>query len=197
MTWLIVGLGNPGPDYSATRHNFGYLSVSEIAVRMAGRLAKHKRANALVLEGRLGAPGSSVNAVLAQPLSFMNESGGPVKALMQFYDVADENLIVLHDELDIPFGSIRVKFGGGDNGHNGLKSIRKAVGTGEYLRVRLGIGRPVGRQDPADFVLKPFPSAQRAEAVVLVARGADAAESLVFEGLERTQNIFNGDGEVG
>lgn len=164
---------------------------------MAGRLAKHKRANALVLEGRLGAPGSSVNAVLAQPLSFMNESGGPVKALMQFYDVADENLIVLHDELDIPFGSIRVKFGGGDNGHNGLKSIRKAVGTGEYLRVRLGIGRPVGRQDPADFVLKPFPSAQRAEAVVLVARGADAAESLVFEGLERTQNIFNGDGEVG
>ncbi|MSO27916.1 MAG: aminoacyl-tRNA hydrolase [Candidatus Nanopelagicales bacterium] len=197
MTWLIVGLGNPGPDYAATRHNVGYLAVAELAVRMGGRLAKHKRANALVLEGRLGSPGSSVNAVLVQPLSFMNESGGPVKALMQFYDVADENLIVLHDELDIPFGSVRAKFGGGDNGHNGLKSIRKAMGTGEYLRVRLGIGRPLGSQDPADFVLKPFASAQRAEAAIVIVRGADAVESLVFEGLERTQNIFNGDGEAG
>lgn len=197
MTWLIVGLGNPGPDYAATRHNVGYLAVAELAVRMGGRLAKHKRANALVLEGRLGSPGSSGNAVLVQPLSFMNESGGPVKALMQFYDVADENLIVLHDELDIPFGSVRAKFGGGDNGHNGLKSIRKAMGTGEYLRVRLGIGRPLGSQDPADFVLKPFASAQRAEAAIVIVRGADAVESLVFEGLERTQNIFNGDGEAG
>jgi len=138
-----------------------------------------------------------VTAVLAQPLSFMNESGGPVKALMQFYDVTEENLIVLHDELDIPFGSIRAKFGGGDNGHNGLKSIRKVLGTGEYFRVRLGIGRPMGAADPAEFVLKPFAAAQRADAEVMVARGADAAQSLVLDGLERTQNIYNGDGEVG
>ena len=197
MTWLIVGLGNPGPDYAVTRHNVGYQAVAELAVRLGGRLAKHKRANALALEGRLGVPGSSVSAVLAQPLSYMNESGGPVKALMQFYDVTEENLIVLHDELDIAFGSIRAKFGGGDNGHNGLKSIRKVLGNGDYLRVRLGIGRPIGAADPAEFVLKPFAAAQRAEADVMVARGADAAESLVFEGLERTQNIFNGDGEVG
>lgn len=196
MTWLIVGLGNPGPEYAATRHNVGYLAVADLAMRMGGRLAKHKRANALVLEGRLGVPGNSISTVLVQPLSFMNESGGPVTALMQFYDVADENLIVVHDELDIAFGSIRAKFGGGDNGHNGLKSIRKAGGTGEYLRVRLGIGRPLGSQDPADFVLKPFASAQQADAAVMVARGADAAESLVFDGLDRTQNVFNGDGEA-
>jgi PTH1 family peptidyl-tRNA hydrolase len=197
MTWLLVGLGNPGPDYAATRHNVGYQAVADLATRMGGRLAKHKRANALVLEGRLGSPGTSVTAVLAQPLSFMNESGGPVKALMQFYDVTEENLIVLHDELDISFGSIRAKFGGGDNGHNGLKSIRKVLGTGEYFRVRLGIGRPMGAADPAEFVLKPFAAAQRADAEVMVARGADAAQSLVFDGLERTQNIYNGDGEVG
>ena len=198
MTWLIVGLGNPGPDYAATRHNVGFQAVADLALtRMGGRLAKHKRANALVLEGRLGSPGTSVTAVLAQPLSFMNESGGPVKALMQFYDVTEENLIVLHDELDISFGSIRAKFGGGDNGHNGLKSIRKVLGTGEYFRVRLGIGRPMGAADPAEFVLKPFAAAQRADAEVMVARGADAAQSLVFDGLERTQNIYNGDGEVG
>ncbi len=197
MTWLIVGLGNPGPDYAATRHNVGYQAVADLSTRMGGRLAKHKRANALALEGRLGSPGTSVTAVLAQPLSFMNESGGPVKALMQFYDVTEENLIVLHDELDIPFGSIRAKFGGGDNGHNGLKSIRKVLGTGEYFRVRLGIGRPIGAADPAEFVLRPFAAAQRAEAEVMVARGADAAQSLVFDGLERTQNIYNGDGEVG
>ncbi len=197
MTWLIVGLGNPGPDYAATRHNVGYQAVADLSTRMGGRLAKHKRANALALEGRLGSPGTSVTAVLAQPLSFMNESGGTVKALMQFYDVTEENLIVLHDELDIPFGSIRAKFGGGDNGHNGLKSIRKVLGTGEYFRVRLGIGRPIGAADPAEFVLRPFAAAQRAEAEVMVARGADAAQSLVFDGLERTQNIYNGDGEVG
>ncbi len=196
MTWLIVGLGNPGPDYAATRHNVGYQAVADLATRMGGRLAKHKRASALALEGSLGLPGYSVTAVLAQPLSYMNQSGGPVKALMQFYDVTEENLIVLHDELDIPFGSIRAKFGGGDNGHNGLKSIRKALDNGDYFRVRLGIGRPVGAADPAEFVLRPFAAAQRAEVEVMVARGADAAQSLVFEGLERTQNVFNGDGEV-
>lgn len=193
MTWLIVGLGNPGPEYAATRHNVGYLAVADIVTRVGGRLSKHKRANALVAESRLGAPGSSQQVILAQSLTYMNDSGGPVSSLMTFYGVEPSTLIVLHDELDIAFTSIRVKFGGGDNGHNGLKSIRRSIGTGEYFRVRLGIGRPEGRQSPVDFVLKAFSSAQREEVAVMIARGADAAESLVFDGLERTQNVFNAD----
>jgi PTH1 family peptidyl-tRNA hydrolase len=191
MTWLIVGLGNPGPDYAATRHNVGFLAVAELAGRMGGRLSKHKRANALVLEGRLGFPGNSVNAVLAQPLSFMNESGGPVKALMQFYDVAEDNLIVLHDELDIAFGSIRAKFGGGDNGHNGLKSMTSAFNTPDYYRVRLGIGRPMGQQDPADFVLKQFSKEEKKDLDEFIERGADVVEFLIEKGLELTQGKFN------
>lgn len=129
--------------------------------------------------------------VLAEPLSFMNESGGPVKALMGFYGVEPDRLLVIHDELDIPFTTIRVKLGGGDNGHNGLKSIRKALGTGDFFRVRVGIGRPPGRQDPADYVLKPFASAERAELGEVVVRAADATESLVLDGLDITQNRFN------
>ena len=124
-------------------------------------------------------------------MSFMNESGGPVAALMAFYGIDPDRLIVVHDELDLPFASLRVKFGGGDNGHNGLKSIRRSIGTGDYLRVRAGIGRPPGRQDPAAFVLKPFASAERRELPEFVDRCADAVESLVSEGLERTQNRFN------
>jgi peptidyl-tRNA hydrolase, PTH1 family len=129
--------------------------------------------------------------VLVEPLSFMNESGGPVKALMAFYGVDPDRLIVIHDELDLPFDALRVKEGGGDNGHNGLKSIRRALGTGDFLRVRAGIGRPPGRQDPAAFVLKPFASAERSELPSFVDRCADAVESLVADGLERTQNRFN------
>jgi len=191
MTWLIVGLGNPGPEYAATRHNIGFAVVDDLAAEMGGRLAKHKRASAGVLEGRIGAPGTGARAVLVEPLSFMNASGGPVKALLQFYDVAIDHLVVVHDELDIPFATIRVKFGGGDNGHNGLKSIRSALGTGDFFRVRVGIGRPPGRQDPADFVLKPFSSTERPEVPELAARGADAVETLVLRGLERTQQEFN------
>ena len=129
--------------------------------------------------------------VLVEPLSFMNESGGPVKALMSFYGIDTDRLIVVHDELDLPFAALRVKFGGGDNGHNGLKSIRRATGTGDFLRVRAGIGRPPGRQDPAAFVLKPFSSSERRDLPEFVDRCADAVESLVSEGLERTQNRFN------
>lgn len=191
MTWLIVGLGNPGPEYAATRHNVGFFVADELCRRVGAKLSRHKRAHALVAEGRLGPPGASESIVVAEPQSFMNESGGPVKAIMQFYGVDEESLIVIHDELDIPFEAIRVKLGGGDNGHNGLRSIRRALGNGDFLRVRMGIGRPPGRQDPAAFVLKPFAAAERPGLGLMVDRGADAVESLIINGLERTQNAFN------
>lgn len=193
MAWLIAGLGNPGPQYALTRHNIGFMVVDELARRAGGRLARHKRAAALACEVRLGLPGAGASVVLAQPQTFMNASGGPVKALMQFYGVDEEQLIVVHDELDIAFEAIRVKRGGGDGGHNGLKSIRGALGSGEFLRVRVGIGRPPGRQEPADYVLRPFASAQAPEVALLVDRAADAVESLVFDGLQATQNAFNSD----
>ena len=189
--WLVVGLGNPGPEYAATRHNIGFLVVDQIADQLSVKLARHKRGHALAAEGKFGLPGSLTPLVLVEPMSYMNESGGPVKALMGFYGVTPERLVVVHDELDIPFAAIRVKFGGGDNGHNGLKSIRRALGTGDFFRVRVGIGRPPGRQEPADFVLKPYPSAERKELPEVVQRAADAVESLVTEGLERTQNTYN------
>lgn len=189
--WLIAGLGNPGPEYAATRHNVGYLTVDRLAAQCGVKLSRHKRANAMVAEARLGMPGSQTSIILAEANCYMNESGGPIKALMQFYDIPAERLVAIHDELDIPFSALRVKFGGGDNGHNGLKSIRKSLGTGDFFRVRIGIGRPPGRQDPADFVLKPFASAERAELPELIQRAADATESLVTEGLDRTQSRYN------
>lgn len=193
MTWLVAGLGNPGSQYAQTRHNIGFMVVDELARRFGGRLARHKRAQALACEAKVGPPGSSVPVVLAEPQSFMNASGGPVKALMQFYGVDQEQLIVVHDELDIPFEAIRTKRGGGDGGHNGLKSIRQALGSGEFLRVRVGIGRPPGQQDPADYVLRTFSASERPEVGLLVDRAADAVESLLLRGLESTQNAFNAD----
>lgn len=189
--WLIAGLGNPGPEYAATRHNIGFLVVDALADRTGVKMARHKRAHSLAAEAKVGVPGSMHRVVLAQPLSFMNESGGPVKALMAFYGVEPDHLIVIHDELDLPFAALRVKFGGGDNGHNGLKSIRRSIGSGDFLRVRAGIGRPPGRQDPAAFVLKPFASAERRELPEFIDRCSDAVESLVTDGLERTQNRYN------
>jgi PTH1 family peptidyl-tRNA hydrolase len=185
--WLVVGLGNPGPDYAPTRHNVGFLVVEELAERARGRFAKHKRAHAQVAEERL----QGHRAVLAKPSSYMNESGGPVKGLLDFYKVPMERLVVIHDELDIPFSTLRLKLGGGDNGHNGLRSIRRSTGSGEFYRVRVGIGRPPGRQDPADFVLKPWGSTERKELPLLVSDAADAVELLVHEGLERAQNRYN------
>jgi PTH1 family peptidyl-tRNA hydrolase len=185
--WLVVGLGNPGPDYAPTRHNVGFLVVEELADRARGRFAKHKRAHAQVAEERL----QGQRAVLAKPSSYMNESGGPVKGLLDFYKVPMERLVVIHDELDIPFNTLRLKLGGGDNGHNGLKSVRRSTGSGEFYRVRVGIGRPPGRQDPADFVLKPWGSTERKELPMLVSDAADAVELLVHEGLERAQNRYN------
>jgi PTH1 family peptidyl-tRNA hydrolase len=184
--WLVVGLGNPGEQFAGTRHNAGYFVVELLAERMGGRFKAHK-ARADVVEGRLGAD----RVVLAKPRSYMNESGGPVKALRDFYKVPVERLVVVHDELDIGYGAIRLKRGGGDNGHNGLRSITKSLGDKEYLRIRFGIGRPPGRMDPAAFVLKDFAAAERKELPFLVDRAADAVESLLEQGLEPTQNVYH------
>ena len=185
--WLVVGLGNPGTEYAGTRHNIGYLVADELAARTRGRFATHKRARAQVAEERL----HGHRVVLAKSLTYMNESGGPVKGLLDVYKVPVEHLVVVHDELDLPFASLRLKLGGGDNGHNGLRSIRRSTDTGDFYRVRVGIGRPPGRQDPADFVLKSWAGTERTELPLLVAEAADAVELLVAEGLERAQNRFN------
>ncbi|MDP9864983.1 PTH1 family peptidyl-tRNA hydrolase [Streptosporangium brasiliense] len=184
--WLVVGLGNPGPEYAGNRHNAGFMVLDELAARAGGRFKAH-RSRAEVLEGRLaGAP-----AVLAKPLSYMNLSGGPVKALADFYKVDPARVIAVHDELDIPYGALRAKLGGGDNGHNGLKSITKSLATKDYLRVRFGIGRPPGRMDAAAYVLRDFATAERKDLAFLVDRAADVVESLIGSGLEATQNTFH------
>jgi peptidyl-tRNA hydrolase, PTH1 family len=189
--YLVVGLGNPGTSYAATRHNIGYQVADLLAQRMGGAWKRHRSGRAQVIEGRLaGLPGARV--VLGRPSCYMNESGGPVSTLLSFYSIPPERLVVVYDELDLPFSTLRVKFDGGDNGHNGLKSIRRSLGTGDYYRVRFGIGRPPGRQDAADYVLSGFSAVERRELDVLVERCADAVESLVEKGLEPTQNLYHG-----
>ena len=187
--WLVVGLGNPGPSYSGHRHNVGYLVVEELADRMGSPFRAHKSGRADVVEGRLGIGGPRL--VLARPRSYMNESGGPAKALATFYRVDPAHVVAVHDELDLPFGGLRVKLGGGDNGHNGLRSLRSSLGTGDFHRVRCGIGRPPGRQDVADFVLSNYSAAERKDVPFQVYDAADAVEALVTEGLEKTQQRFN------
>jgi peptidyl-tRNA hydrolase, PTH1 family len=195
--WLVVGLGNPGPAYAGHRHNAGYLVVEELASRVGAdpknvHFRSHKTGRADVVEGRLGMPGEAgPRVVLARPRCYMNESGGPVKALAAFYKLEPEQLVVVHDEIDIPFGTLRVKLGGGDNGHNGLRSLRSALGTGDFYRVRAGVGRPPGRQDVADFLLSNYSTTERKELPFQVDRAADAVESLVIDGLAETQQRFN------
>ncbi|MDP9497779.1 MAG: aminoacyl-tRNA hydrolase [Actinomycetota bacterium] len=184
--WLVVGLGNPGPSYAGNRHNAGFLVADLLAERAGGRWKAHK-GRADVVEGRL----AGARAVLAKPKSYMNESGGPAVSVARFFGVPPERLVVVHDELDIPYGAVRLKLGGGDNGHNGLRSITKALGTRDYLRVRFGIGRPPGRQDPADFVLRDFAPAERKELPFHVDRAADAVEALLTGPLEAAQNTFH------
>ncbi|MBW5483002.1 aminoacyl-tRNA hydrolase [Streptomyces bambusae] len=189
--WLVVGLGNPGGEYAGNRHNIGFMVVDLLAERMGGKFKAHKSARAQVVEGRLGPPGpGNRRVVLAKPMSFMNLSGGPVNALREFYKVPVERIVAVHDELDIDFATLRLKLGGGDNGHNGLKSMTKVMGA-DYHRVRCGIGRPPGRMQVADFVLKDFSSAERKELDWFVDRSADAVECLVLEGLERAQSAYN------
>ena len=184
--WLVVGLGNPGPSYAGTRHNAGARVLDILGARVSGSFKTHKT-RADVVETRLG----DERVVLAKPRSYMNESGGAVCALRDFFKTSVERLVVVHDELDLPFGSLRVKLGGGDNGHNGLKSLRRSLGSGEFHRVRVGIGRPPGRQDPADWVLRDFSAAERKELDLLLERGADAVESLIADGLAVAQNLYN------
>ena len=187
MTWLIAGLGNPGPAYATTRHNVGYLVTDVLAARMGGKWSSHRKSRTDVVEGRL----AGERVVLGRSRSYMNESGGPLKALGGFFDVAPEEYVVIHDELDIDFGRLRIKLGGGDNGHNGLKSLRGSLGTGDFHRVRVGIGRPPGQQTVHDFVLKSWSPTERKELDVNVEEAADAVESLITRGLVETQSAFN------
>lgn len=186
--WLVVGLGNPGPSYAGNRHNAGFLVLDELGGRVGAKFKAHK-GRADVVEGRL----VGVRTILAKPKCYMNESGGPVASLRDFYKIPVDRIVVVHDELDIPFGRVRLKRGGGDNGHNGLRSASSALGSKEYLRVRVGIGRPPGRQDPADFVLKDFSSTERKELPFLFDRSADAVEALLAGTLEAAQNTFHAD----
>lgn len=184
---LVVGLGNPGPEYAETRHNVGFRVVELLATRAGGgRFSKH-RSNADVWEGRL----AGRRVVLAKPRTYMNVSGGPVANLARYFSVPVEDIVVVHDELDLDFGVVRLKRGGGEGGHNGLRSITSSTGAREYLRVRFGIGRPPGRQDPADFVLKRFSGAENKELDLAVELAADAAEALLSDGLEPAQNRFH------
>jgi PTH1 family peptidyl-tRNA hydrolase len=183
---LLAGLGNPGPRYAANRHNVGFMVLDELAARVGGKFKAHK-GGAEVLEGRL----AGRRVVLAKPRSFMNLSGGPVSGTAKFYKIEPSGVVVIHDELDLPFGSLKVKLGGGDNGHNGLRSISKSLATKDYYRVRFGIGRPPGRMDPADFVLKDFATVERKELPFEIDRCADAVEALIGKGLTAAQNAFH------
>jgi len=188
--WLVVGLGNPGKEYAGNRHNVGFMVADLLASRVGAKFGRAKRAHAEMAEGRLGFGGPKL--VLVKPLTYMNLSGAPVVSLAQFFKVPVSNVIAVHDELDVPFGQVRAKRGGGEGGHNGLRSMSKSLSSKEYARVRFGIGRPPGRQDPADYVLSDFSGAERKELEFLVDRAADVVEAIVVEGVEWAQNKYHG-----
>jgi PTH1 family peptidyl-tRNA hydrolase len=184
--WLIAGLGNPGPQYAGHRHSAGFMVADVLAARIGGRF-KRDRSRAEVATGTLaGTP-----VTLGKPLSFMNLSGGPVAALRAFYKIPADRILVIHDELDLPFGTVRLKTGGGDNGHNGLRSVTAALGTRDYHRVRVGIGRPPGRMDPADFVLHDFSPTEKAQLPELLDRAADVVEVVLSRGIAAAQNEYH------
>lgn len=182
--WLVVGLGNPGREYANTRHNVGQMVLDELARRLSARFKRHK-ANAVVAEGRIAPGGARV--VLAKPNTYMNVSGGPVSQLLRFYSLESDRLIVLQDELDIPFDTLKLKFGGGHGGHNGVRDIMAAIGTGDFTRVRIGVGRPPGARAAADHVLRAFTSAERSALPTLLSDAADAVEQIMTEGLTTAQ----------
>jgi peptidyl-tRNA hydrolase, PTH1 family len=184
--WLIVGLGNPGPQYAANRHNVGFLCCDELAARVGGRFKRDRSRSMAFTAVLAGTP-----VAVAKPMTFMNLSGGPVAALSRFLKIPAGQVAVIYDELDLPFGTVRLKLGGGDNGHNGLRSVTAALGTREYHRVRIGIGRPPGRMDPADFVLRNFAGPEQAEVPEILGRAADALEALLDSGLAAAQNEFH------
>jgi PTH1 family peptidyl-tRNA hydrolase len=184
-SWIVIGLGNPGTEYERTRHNIGAMVVNQLAMQNSAKFSNHKsRAN--IAAFKVG----GISVVAATLRCYMNESGGPTKALTDYFKATSERLIVIHDELDIPFEAIRLKQGGGDNGHNGLKSITSVLGP-NYFRIRMGIGRPIGQQDPADFVLKPFSATERKALPEFVEKGSSAIEALISDGLEIAQTKFN------
>lgn len=187
-TWLIVGLGNPGAQYQGNRHNVGQMVLDELAGRVGAGFKSHK-ARAQVVEGRLGIGGPRV--VLAKPMTYMNVSGGPVSALANFYGISPDHVVAVHDEIDIPFNTVKLKIGGGEGGHNGLRDISKALATKDYLRVRVGVGRPPGRMDTADYVLRDFGTAEIKELPFLLDEAADAVELLLREGLTAAQQKFH------
>ncbi|WP_305094233.1 aminoacyl-tRNA hydrolase [Prescottella sp. R16] len=183
-TAIVVGLGNPGPQYEKTRHNIGFMVADVLAGRVGGKFSAHKRSGAEIVQTRL----AGRQVILAKPRTYMNLSGGPVAGLARFFSVKPDSIVVVHDELDLDFGTVRLKQGGGEGGHNGLRSISKSLATKDYLRTRVGIGRPPGRQDPADYVLKPFSSVERKELDLVCEEAADAVELVLQLGLEAAQN---------
>lgn len=189
-TWLVVGLGNPGPAYAAHRHNVGQMVLDELAARVGGRFKATPGHRAQILEGRLSMGGPKV--VLAKPTTFMNLSGGPVSSLAKYFHIEADHVIAIHDEVDVDFDAVKVKQGGSENGHNGLRDMSKALSTRDYLRVRVGVGRPPGRQQTADFVLSNFSSAERKELPFVAEAAADAVESIVNDGFDAAQRSING-----
>lgn len=194
--WLVVGLGNPGREYAGHRHNVGFAVADLLAVRLGTRFSRHRRANAEVAEARLGLGADAPQVVIAKPMTYMNLSGGAVAGLARFYKVDPAQIVAVHDELDLPYGQVRAKFGGGEGGHNGLRSISQSLSTKDYNRVRIGIGRPPGRQDPADYVLSDFTAAERKDLDFLIDRAADMVESIMRNGIEATQNAYHGNGRA-
>ncbi|MBB1494058.1 aminoacyl-tRNA hydrolase [Propioniciclava sp. MC1595] len=195
--WLVVGLGNPGPTYASTRHNVGFMVADELAARARTPFTAPRGMRGDVCETRVAASGfggvgaDAQRVVLLKPRTFMNESGAAVAKACAFFKIDPDHVVAVHDELDLDFGQLRLKFGGGDNGHNGLRSMRSHLGTGDFFRARFGIGRPPGRQDAADFVLRPIPASLREDYAVEISRVADAVEALLVEGLTSAQNRFN------
>jgi PTH1 family peptidyl-tRNA hydrolase len=189
--WLVAGLGNPGREYERNRHNVGFMVAELLAGRTGSRFGRHRRAQAEVAEGRLGVGIDAPGLVLVKPQTYMNLSGGPVVGLANFYKVPPAQIIAVYDELDLPYGTLRVKIGGGEGGHNGARSISQSLASKDYHRVRFGIGRPPGRQDPADYVLSDFTPTERKELDYLIDRAADIVESIIIHGLEHTQNTFH------
>jgi PTH1 family peptidyl-tRNA hydrolase len=188
--WLVVGLGNPGPGYAKNRHNAGFMVADLLAARIGARFGRARRAASELAEGFLGSGGPKL--LIAKPATFMNLVGGPTVNLATFYKVPPSQIICMHDELDLDFGTVRVKFGGGEGGHNGLRSVTKSLSTKDYVRVRIGIGRPPGRMSGADYVLHDFTATERKELDFLLDRAADMTESVILHGVEPTQNKFHG-----
>jgi PTH1 family peptidyl-tRNA hydrolase len=187
--FLVLGLGNPGPEYARNRHNIGFMVADLLARRLGASFSRHRRAVAAVAEGRLGLGGPRL--VLAKPMTYMNLVGGAAAGLARFYKVPPEQVVAVHDEMDLPYGQLRLKINGGEAGHNGLRSLSASLGTRGYVRVRCGIGRPPGRMDPADYVLTDFSAAERKELELFVDRAADAVEAVLTKGLDWAQNTYH------